>query len=616
MTAVAAVTGTGLVGVPAAPARVSAQTLSLSGTLGSAARSVKLPNRPEMVGFTWSGGAAGIEVRALVGSQWSPWAEVDGNPDEGPDPGSTEANKRVGAGPVWLGRDAEQIEVRAEHGRPTSVEVVALDSEPGRPALGGPAPAAALPAQPGIVSRAQWGADESLRQSGPGCDGSVAYASTVRNAFVHHTVSVNAYGPDESDDLIRGIYQFHTQSRGWCDIGYNFIVDRFGRIYEGRYGGVDRAVIGAHAGGFNTGSTGVSILGDHGSTPVPTAARSALVRLLAWKLGHHGIDPRTRISATSGGSSRYSAGTVVDLPAIAGHRDVSSTACPGEQAYDLLPRLRIDVQAEQLATRPHPLPGWQPDADSPRLAAVTSFGGLHPAGGQPSIPDGPYWAGFPIARAAASSAAGGVILDGYGGLHGFGGVPSPRVSSYWPGWDIARGVAMGSVPQSGWVLDGFGGLHRFGGAPPALGAPYFGFDIARGVATTGELVGGYVLDGYGAIHAFGTSPRLPSSVYWYGWDIARAVALRADGRSGYVLDGWGGIHPFGGAPKVSSPSYTPGRDKARALVLNPTGPGGWMSDADGRVLAFGGAPPARTSLTYTDSNAGRALVLLTASGPG
>ena len=146
--------------------------------------------------------------------------------------------------------------------------------------------ATAATAQPRIVSRAAWGANESIRRAGPD------YSDTVKAAFVHHTVQSNSYSPSESAALVRSDYLYHVRTRGWNDIGYNFLVDRYGRVFEGRYGGVTRAVLGAHAGGFNTNSTGVALLGTF-TTARPTGPMlAALQRLLAWKLDLTHVDPR------------------------------------------------------------------------------------------------------------------------------------------------------------------------------------------------------------------------------------------------------------------------------------------------------------------------------------
>jgi len=153
-------------------------------------------------------------------------------------------------------------------------------TEPARPGQ-----ATAMTTRPAIVSRAGWGADESLRRHAP------EYSDTVKAAFVHHTVQANSYAPSESAALIRADYVYHVRSRGWNDIGYNFLVDRYGRVFEGRYGGVTKAVLGAHAGGFNTDTTGVALLGTFTTARAPAGMVAALERLLAWKLDLTHVDP-------------------------------------------------------------------------------------------------------------------------------------------------------------------------------------------------------------------------------------------------------------------------------------------------------------------------------------
>lgn len=617
VTLVASAVTTGAVGPSSPrPPKVTSVAVQLSSdTRESGWRTTLAPPAPtEMVGFEWKGGAGAVAVRARTSGGWSDWAEVTGNPDEGPDPGSPEHRPRQQAGPVWVGQDVRELEVEVREGVLDDLRLHAIHSPTPAASGVGPDAAAALPSQPGIISRAEWGADEGWRTYASGCDGNPSYASRVRNAFVHHTDSVNNYSAAEAAALVRGIYYFHTHTNGWCDIGYNFLVDRFGRVYEGRYGGVTKAVIGAHTGGFNTGSTGVALLGSHGSEAMSAAARSSLVTLLAWKLGHHGVDTRTTVQVTSGGSSRYEMGRVVSMPTIAGHRDASLTACPGELAYRELPSLRVEIQRQILATAPDPLPGWTPSATGePAVLTLNAFGGLIPAGSQASVTHRAYWAGFPVVRAALRETKGGLVLDGWGGLHAFGNASPRQPSTYWPGWDIARAVASGPVAGSGWVVDGFGGFHPFGGIPRPLGGRYFGWDIVRSAVSAPNGAGGYVLDGFGGLHPYGTAAPVTITRYWNGWDIARDIALRPDGVSGWVLDGWGGLHPFGGAPPVSSSMWWPGTDAARGVVLDATGDRGWVVDDSGGLWPFGGAPALKPFLTYTGTGLARDVVI--ASSP-
>ena len=187
--------------------------------------------------------------------------------------------------------------------------------------------------KPSIVTREQWGADESWRSGSP------SYAP-VEVAFVHHTDSGNGYSAAEAPAIVRGVYGYHTKSLHWSDVGYNFLVDRYGRIYEGRYGGVARGVIGAQVLGFNTGSTGISVIGTFTSATPPAAAVTAVERLLAWKLDVHHVDPLGTGTLVCGYGQKYATGQRVTFPAVAGHRDANYTACPGGRLYSQLPNVR------------------------------------------------------------------------------------------------------------------------------------------------------------------------------------------------------------------------------------------------------------------------------------
>jgi uncharacterized protein with LGFP repeats len=197
-----------------------------------------------------------------------------------------------------------------------------------------------MPAKPSIVRRQEWGANESWRYKY--CDGVPDYAPALKMSHVHHTAGSNDYSSQEADDVVRGIYSYHVNSLHYCDIAYNFLVDKFGRIYEGRHGGMSKPVIGAHASGFNTGSTGVSVMGDY-STKVPsTAVKKAYKRLLAWRLDVAHLPPKgwSKMVSSGGSTARYDAGEEVWLRIISGHRDTSYTACPGAELYSRLAGIR------------------------------------------------------------------------------------------------------------------------------------------------------------------------------------------------------------------------------------------------------------------------------------
>jgi hypothetical protein len=181
--------------------------------------------------------------------------------------------------------------------------------------------------RPRIVTRRGWGANEKLREK------KFVYTKKAKAAFVHHTATGNGYRCSQAPSVIRGIYRYHVQSMGWRDIGYNFLVDKCGKIYEGRAGGVAKPVLGAHTLGFNTNSTGIAVLGAFGYSRPSAAAVKAVAQLTAWKLGLHGANPRGKTYLKSGGGNLYRKGMNVRLNVISGHRDGFSTACPGWQLY-------------------------------------------------------------------------------------------------------------------------------------------------------------------------------------------------------------------------------------------------------------------------------------------
>ncbi|MBT3168159.1 peptidoglycan recognition protein [Streptomyces sp. Vc74B-19] len=195
--------------------------------------------------------------------------------------------------------------------------------------------------RPSIVTRRGWGADESLREK------NFSYTSKVKAAFVHHTASGNGYSCSQAPSLIRGFYRYHTKSLGWRDIGYNFLVDKCGRIYEGRAGGVAKAVKGAHTLGFNSKTTGIAVIGSYGSKKPSSKAVKAVARLAAWKLGLYGMNPKAKTTLTSGGGNLYAKGKKVKMKVISGHRDGFNTSCPGGKLYKKLSSVRSKAAGYQ-----------------------------------------------------------------------------------------------------------------------------------------------------------------------------------------------------------------------------------------------------------------------------
>ncbi|MGW2825697.1 N-acetylmuramoyl-L-alanine amidase [Streptomyces sp. NPDC001443] len=188
--------------------------------------------------------------------------------------------------------------------------------------------------QPPVVSRAAWGADETLNTESP------EYGTTVKAVFVHHTAQTNTYSCADSPAIVRGLRAMHL-NQGWKDIGYNFVVDKCGTIFEGRKGGIDRPVIGAQAEGFNTNTTGIAVIGTYTDVDAPAAAKTAIARLAAWKLGQYGVDPLGKVTLTAGkANGKFALGQSADFNRISGHRDAYATECPGTVLYSRLPTVR------------------------------------------------------------------------------------------------------------------------------------------------------------------------------------------------------------------------------------------------------------------------------------
>ncbi len=283
-------------------------------------------SRFTLAGVHWRGSGKVLFRTHSKDGQWSPWRVGAPEPEDGPDPRSRERRAkgwRLG-NPWWVG-ESDRIQARAV-GDVTRIKAHLVWS----PETLIPLRAPAATVTPSIVPRASWGADEKIRRGPP------SYATGARFAIVHHTAGRNGYSRAEAAAIVKGIQLFHVQGNGWNDIGYNFLVDRFGTVYEGRFGGVDRNVVGAHAQGFNTGSVGVALLGTYEDVPPSAAAQDAIARLIAWRLDVAHVDPTAFLTFISGGSDRYPTGVPVLLNGVSGHRDTGFTACPGDVLYGRL----------------------------------------------------------------------------------------------------------------------------------------------------------------------------------------------------------------------------------------------------------------------------------------
>jgi hypothetical protein len=313
----------------------------------------------QTLGVTWPDGADAGElapqVRVRSDGQWSEWIDLETD-SEAPDPGTADATNalRGGTDPMWVGdADAVQLSFAATpEGGPDDLTLVLVGSEEVPPATGdaivGSSTAAdmtvqtaafaeSLAAAPSlalrVISRAEWGARAQV------CTPDVA--TQLVGAAVHHTAGSNNYGTiAEAMQQIRNDQRYHIEGRGWCDLGYNFVVDKWGNIYEGRANSLVQPVIGVHSGGFNTGTVGVSMLGTFDAVP-PAATQQSVAQIIGWRLGAYGVNPTGSMSyATGVGENSRFQNETVTLPRVFGHRDVAYTACPGNGGYAALPTIR------------------------------------------------------------------------------------------------------------------------------------------------------------------------------------------------------------------------------------------------------------------------------------
>ncbi|MDX3064843.1 N-acetylmuramoyl-L-alanine amidase [Streptomyces sp. ND04-05B] len=203
-----------------------------------------------------------------------------------------------------------------------------------------PPPLPSTVPQPPIVSRAGWNADESVNDEAPD------YMDRVKAVFVHHTAQTNSYSCADSAAIVRGLHAYHVEANGWKDLGYNFVVDKCGTVFEGRRGGADRAVMGAHTYGFNRETAGIAVIGMYTDSSAASAATTAVARVAAWKLGQYDGDPAGTTTLTAGADGvdftgrRFTAKQDYSFSRISGHRDGFNTQCPGGALYAQLPAIR------------------------------------------------------------------------------------------------------------------------------------------------------------------------------------------------------------------------------------------------------------------------------------
>ncbi|WP_249643816.1 N-acetylmuramoyl-L-alanine amidase [Nocardia sputi] len=249
-----------------------------------------------------------------------PIASAPAGPDQSPQPG-----------PVAPPYAADPLQL-------SDISAVLMDPghAPSDATLTATAIAAPHGTSPKVITRQQWGADESLRCEDP------TYDDMLGGIVVHHTAGSNDYTREESAGIVRAIYTYHAQTLGWCDIGYNALVDKYGQVFEGRFGGLDRPVQGAHTGGFNENTSGIALMGNHESEAPTDAGIQALGTFIGWRARIAGLDPLGHTTMYSEGTefTDYALGEAVELPVVFAHRDVGNTTCSGDAAYALMDRIR------------------------------------------------------------------------------------------------------------------------------------------------------------------------------------------------------------------------------------------------------------------------------------
>ena len=324
-----------------------------------------------LTGADLTGTSARVRARHPDGS-WGPWYKTNYEPEHGTGAAASVADGHGGTkpGPVVNGTDpvfvgnttAVQIAVtRPENaattpGRPErrprsrgyklataeqplaqgiSAVLIAPPESPATVRFSPPAGITAPGQPPAIIPRSYWGGPGSNRCGEP-------TDFRVRAAVIHHTAGSNDYDPQDSAKIIRAIYAYHTMTLGWCDIGYNALVDRYGQVFEGRAGGITKGILGTHAGGFNYGTWGVSMIGTFDDAPPPPIQLRTIARLVGWRLAIDRIDPNGSAELTSAGGSytSFRRGQVLRMPAIFGHRDVDNTECPGNAGHAVLQQIR------------------------------------------------------------------------------------------------------------------------------------------------------------------------------------------------------------------------------------------------------------------------------------
>lgn len=295
---------------------------------------------------SWHGPEAAlpeIEIRVLAASgTWSPWQALHRDHHVPP----------TVEGPVHFNpvlQTGSSYELRTRNPDDLAfIEASTLNTAANPGLLGNPDDEEEIELIDGfIIPRAAWGANEDFRHEGQDPDNPIAWPprySAIKRVIVHHTAT--EFGWEDPAAVVRAIYHYHAVVLDWTDIGYNFLIDVYGNVYEGRYGGP--GVIGGHAMEYNTGSLGVALIGSFTGAMPPQPAQDALVRLIRTRAPD--VDPSIAADWLDWG----------DVPNICGHGDVMTTECPGSDLHALLPAVRGRLAGSTPVYFPAPIRLYDP----------------------------------------------------------------------------------------------------------------------------------------------------------------------------------------------------------------------------------------------------------------
>jgi hypothetical protein len=450
-----------------------------------------------------AGAAVELAVRtSRDGVSWSAWTPLSED--------DTDARSAAADGAHWT-------RLLVARGRYLRLRVVLSATDDAVPVLGGVTlhylnsdagpvapPAAAQAAAPRVIARSGWGADESLRFKDGQEIWPVEYTQP-RAQIVHHTVTTN--DPADPAAVVRSIYYYHAVTRGWGDIGYNFLVDHRGNVYEGRYGGERNGQItqGGHALQFNANTIGVALLGTFTDVQPSTAARAALVDLLAAKGQQYGLDPYAGVTL-AGSHFAYR---------VLGHRDVlpGHTSCPGDTFYPDMPAIRQSVAAAMAAATPtRPPPSATPTR---RPASATPY--RTPTAPVPTTP-------IP-GECADGVANGGFEVEDNAWV---------RNRASYSGYDVYRGAKamfVGLRNDEADTAQTYASVQQTVQLPPRIGSARLTFAAAsNGDEADRRLV--RLMDASGAVIALGNT-TLPAKSGWTTYDLDVTAALA--GRGGQAV---------------------------------------------------------------------------------